>query len=374
MTTAPFHPSVAQLLPQTHDQTLRAIAVPPGHDPIPLAVDDYSIRWDENRSPRVHATLVCAVPEDAAILDLLDPRSIVRIQVLVRYRLPDGTYDEHQVADLHLRTRRVKRPENVMTLTCASDEALLIDAAPAAPYYEGVLLHDSCVAYITQTIEQLAASTPIAAPTVEVSTGPGPAFTCDAFPTDFWGCIIDAADALDASLYDNGDRVFRLAPHRYTTAESALALTVGQNGTLITSDSGVDRDQWWNSVIVMWTWLNRTSPDTPDRIWAVSKIKAGPLAPATAGRRSFFEQRQGQVTAAIAERVAQTIMRRLLARARTYELEAIAAWWVRPEDTVTITLPTGNQERHLVASVTFRTGGLMSLKTRLPDNQTVIGE
>lgn len=373
MPTAPFDPEVEQLVKQTHEQTFEAVAVVAGTT-YDLDVVDYSVDWDENRTPRVSARLDCVVTDEAT-LAALDPRTSVRVKLTVGYRLPAGTYDKHQVADLHLRDRTVNRPDNTMTLTCASDDMLLVDAAPAAPFYEGFLLHDSAVGFIDQTIDQLLLGTPAYPPSF-VSTMPtdGGEFVAEAFPSDFWDVMIDAADAMDADLYDNGDRVFRLAPRRYLTAETAAQLSVGANATIIASTSGIDRDNWWNAATIFWTWSNRANPSLPDRTWGIAYVQSGPFAQASSGRREFVQRRDGQVSANTAQRVAVTVLRRLLARARTYRIDALAMWWLRPSDTVTIQLPTGTQERHLVASVVFRTGGTMQLTTRLPDDTSVIGE
>lgn len=372
MTTAPYAPEVAQLITSTHAQTFRAVAVV-GVDEHPLDVTDYTVSIDENRSPRWTADLTCALPAED-VLEALDPRTLVRVRLLAGYRLPSGTVDEQEVAELHLRERRVSRPENTLELTCASAEALLIDAAPSVPYYEGQLLHDSCVQFITQTIDQLLIGTPLADPDIIVTTEPGPEFVAEGFPTDYWNVIIDAADALDAAVYDAGDGTFRVAPRQYLTAESVLSLTVGQGGTITASEARLNRNEWWNGVTILWTWSNRAAPESPDRVWGQSFVVGGPFAPEAAGYRNFTQQRDGRVNTQTANRVANTLMRRLLARARTYTVEAVAAWWLRPEHTVTVQLPAGAQERHLVATVEFRTGGRMRVTTRLPDDQSVIGE
>jgi hypothetical protein len=373
MPTAPFDPEVEQLVTQTHYQDFTAVAVVAAVT-YPLEVTAYSVDWDGDRTPRVSARLDCVVP-DEAVLAALDPRTSVRVKVTVAYRLPSGVLDSHQVADLHLRDRTVNRPGNTMTLTCASDDMLLVDAAPSAAFYEGFLLHDSAVGFIDQTIDQLVLGTP-AAPATFVSTMPtdGGEFVAEAFPSDWWNVMVDAADAMDADLYDNGDRVFRLAPRRYLTSDSSAVLSVGANGSITESQSGVDRDRWYNAATLLWVWSNRANPLLPDRTWGIAYVDSGPFAAASSGRREFVQRRDGQVSAITAQRAAVTVLRRLLAKARTYRIDAVAMWWLRPSDTVTIQLPTGTQERHLVASVVFNTGGKMTVVTRLPDDTSVIGE
>lgn len=373
MTTAPFDPAVAQLVTFPHYETLSAVAVV-GVTQYPLDVQDYTIDLDEARSPRVRSTLVCAVPEAQATLDALDPRTLVKVRISVSYRLPSGTLDTQQLFELHLRDRTVRRPDNTMTLQLASKEALIVDAAQAfSPYKDGgVLLHDSCVAFISQTVSMLFLDTPMAADTIIVTTPAGPEFTYDAFPSDWWDGIRDALDLMDANLYDEGDGQLRLAPRRYVTADATVVLNVGETGTITGSETGVSRDEWANDVQILWTWDNSANTALPDRRWGQAWVASGPFAQTSAGLKRVVENRSGRINVGLADPIARNVLRRLLARARTYQIDAVPAWWLRPEDTVTIQLPTGNQERHIVSSVTFtRTNG-MSVITRLPDNQSVI--
>lgn len=370
MSTAPFDPAVAQLITQTHEQTFSA-DVFIGAEVHDLDVEDWSIMLDEARSPRVDAELRIPVPDPGSPLDLmLDPRKLCRTRITIGYRLPSGEYDKHQLFQLHLRDRRDNMPDGSTLLTFASSEALLIDASPAAQFYEGVLLYDSCLAYITQQLQALVAGTPLDPLTIAATVPAGPEFTYDAFPSDFWSGIIDAADAIDASVYDIGDEVIRIEPRKYLTSQATLTLKDGTNGTVVTSEPSIDRDQFWNAVTILWVWSNRANTALPDRVWGTTSVTSGPYTPALAGYRSFAEQRSGQVSATIAQRVAVTVQRRLLARARTCQLTAISAWWLRPEDTVTVQLRNGTQERHLVRSVQFNKGGTMDVVTRLPDNQS----
>ncbi|MBD3782442.1 MAG: hypothetical protein IE926_05710 [Micrococcales bacterium] len=372
MTTAPFDPAVAALASDSHTAVLTAVAVS-GATTVPLDVLDYSVAWDENRNPHTTASLDCAVPDQAA-LDLLDPRTMVRVKITVSYTLPSGHVDAQQVADLGLRSRRVSRPDNTLTLECASDEALVIDNSPDAPYFEGQSTFATPVAYVNSALTARLAGGPAASPTiVNRLTSSGGAFLVDSFPTDWWSTIVDALDALDADLYDPGDRTFYLEPRAYATAESVHVLTVGPRGNIVSSDAGVGREDWANAVTILWRWDNTSNPGQPDRTWGLANVTGGPWAPSVAGYKTYTETRPGKVNSTTATAVAQNVLRRVLARGRTYRIVAVAAWWVRAKDTVTIQLPTGDQERHLVAAVEFRGDGLMTLTTRQPDTLSTIG-
>lgn len=374
MTTSPFAPAVHALIRESHRQELTAAAHIPngsGYDTLALDVQDYSISWDEDSTPRVMANLQARVG-DQDTLDSLDPRTGARVIVTASYQLPDGSMDTHQVADLCLRSRRVSRPDNTMTLICASDEALYIDAAPSVHFFDGQTTHASAAAAVETWVAAMAAAGPASGDVVVTTNRDDGTFDADTFPTDKWNVCRDAADSIDADLFDNGDRVLRLAPRRYLVAASALALTVGVNGTIVTSEALLDREDWHNGVLILWEWENDGT--APNKRWGQAYVDTGPYRPAVAGDRIHAEQRDGWMSATRATTTATTVLRRHLARARTYTLETVSAWWVRPGDTVTVQLPTGDQERHLVSRITHTTGGAMRLTTRLPDNESTIGE
>src|SRR5690606_38071084 len=97
VSTAPFDPVVAQVLTTSHRQHITALVVPPTGDPFPLPVDGFNVSWDEDRSPRVIVEITTPATMTAAEYEILDPRRLVRLEVTVAYRLPDGTDDAHQV-------------------------------------------------------------------------------------------------------------------------------------------------------------------------------------------------------------------------------------------------------------------------------------
>ncbi|ARU53514.1 hypothetical protein CBR64_20880 [Cellulosimicrobium cellulans] len=74
-----------------------------------------------------------------------------------------------------------------------------------------------------------------------------------------------------------------------------------------------------------------------------------------------------------ASAVAAARVRRTISRGRQMSVEAAAAaYWLRPGHTITVQLPTGPQERHLVSSVTFDLpSGTMHVRTRVPVDVTI---
>lgn len=374
--TAPWPPEVAQLLAAPHSQGLTATAVPRDGAPFELTVEGYRVSMDEDRSPRVLVQLDCAALDSGEELERFDPRTGARVELSASYTLPSGAIETHQIADLGLRERVTERPANVMSLSCTSAESFYIEAGIDVPG-GGSQTWDSPQALIRFYLEEVyPAYGPLGGYGVLLDTttqGANP-YDADTSPADFWAMLTDAAEAIDADLYDPGDRLIRLAPRRYLTAQSVLNLSTGPGGTLTDSSATVSRESWANEVHVMWEWEG-----DPATAWrsARAQVSAGPYATYVlpqAPLRVLPVERRGYISQVHADRIAGVLLRRALSRARTYTLTAVSAWWVRPGDTITVQLPTGDQERHLVSSVEHTTGGRMQLTTRLPDTESTIGE
>lgn len=98
---------------------------------VPLSKRAGSVSLDARRRPHVQGTLVIAVPS-LATLAALDPRLSPppRVVIDVLATFPWGV--QHRVFDLTIRDRSVDLEAATVTLTLASDEALLSDYAPLA--------------------------------------------------------------------------------------------------------------------------------------------------------------------------------------------------------------------------------------------------
>ena len=136
----------------------------------------------------------------------------------------------------------------------------------------------------------------------------------------------------------------------------------------------IARDEdWANQVILRYKWTDAGGAD--HRIIGSRRVTSGPYAAVAPNIRAYLEDRDTPTTQAEADAAAAALVARTVTRGRALRIATIAAYWVRPGDTVgPITLPTGDPETHLVAAVAFnlRTG-LMNLATRLPDNTGTIG-
>lgn len=368
-----FAPEVAQLITRTHEQRVTITADVAGPATLTLDVLDYDLDWDETRTPRVQGSVDVAVPETQATLDLLDPRTLVKVHVIAAYRLLSGVWDEHEVAQVYLRQRRVTRSESgaVLRLDLASAESLLIDGLGENPTAgDATYTATDLTAATRQLVTDCFAGTPLAGmPTDGVVTSPPLTIPTAPHP---WDAISDQAEQYDVNIYDNGTGRFTVARRRTTVADAVLSLSVGANGTIIESTSGVTRDDWANWVAVSYLWTTAAGAQLTDGGYA--NVTAGPFAVANAAYKILTVTKNMKGDNASGNRLARTTLRRMLARSRSYSVTSVPAWWVRPEDTVTLQLPLGSQERHLVSRVGFRPGA-MTIETRLPDtSSTITGE
>lgn len=377
MTTAPFDSSVAQLLAQTHEQTLRCeLALGTGQT---IQLDppvDYSIDWDETRSPYVQASFDFPVPATQEILDQIDPRLLLWLSVYVAYRLPSGDYDEQLMARLNVRERKLRRSDDnnaVMTLDCASAELLLIESGgPNVTAGDSVATYSNLKAAVTTFVTDLFAGTPLS---TIITTGPTSTTGSVDVPLrpNPWDALSDLADQYDHNIYDPGfGSQFVVEPRVVNVGDVRHTLTVGANGTVMGSATGITRDDWANWVVVTYEWT--TAAGVAQVAGGNAFLTGGPYGTSTSGYKILVDNsRQFKGSTAAGNRAAATILRRMLARSRSYVIDAVPAWWLRPGHTIALQLPLGNQERHLLSRVSFAPGR-MQLETRLPDTASIIGE
>lgn len=377
MSTAPYPAAVEQLLSQSHAQRVTARAVI-GAQTIALDVIDYTVDASEQRTPRVEATLTCAVPDEATIA-LLDPRTSVRIIIAAAYRLTSGVWAEADIANLILRRRSISRPDNTMALYAQGLESIIIEQSANTHAADDPAEDHSPISVPSGSDRariMLAAyldGTPYAATTITDTARTG-ATLWPGNGADLWDDIESIGEQQGFEVYDQGDNTLRIARRPETvTSDPAAALTVGATGTITGSDAVVDRDDWANFVVLRYRTVALTT-GVVSYVYGTARVTAGPYSWAAAGVRSMIVDRIGKPSLAAANAAAAALLQRVLARGRGYTLTAISAWWIVPGATVTVQLPTGTQERHIVASVTHTTGGTMTVVTRLPDTVSTIGE
>ena len=322
------------------------------------------LAWDETRAPRVSAALTGPIPDSQALLDAIDPRKAARVVIATGYRLPNGHPDVHTLADLGLRRRPVVRPDDTLALSAQSDEAIVIDQAPA----NLTNLTGTPQALIRQLVDGC-----FAAPrTWTDTTVPAAAVTLEVVE-DRWTTVNDLADQIGARVYDDGLRGWFIAPAEDTPRRASASLKVGPGGTITGSTTELTRDDFYNRVFLDYQWQDPATRANK-RVISVRSVTSGPLAATAANTRTYYERRNTPTTQAAADAAATALLRRLATRGRSMDLEAPAYHWLRPGQTVTAQLPLGAQERHLIQAVTYTLDtGRMAVTTRLPDPSMTIG-
>lgn len=363
-----FSDDIAAIVSQPHGQTFSAVAILADATRVNLDVEAGTVGWDETRAPRVGTNLTCKIPDDIDVLTAIDPRLGVRLELTAGYVRPGGSKESAVIANLGLRKRNVRRNENEssMILEASSDEALVIDNSEV---YGGTVSGSSVPLAMQALVNQ--ALNPD--PTSFTITHTDKTATSEVDIADRWQTIDDLADQIEADIYDDGLRNWYITPRPVKASTSVAALKVGENGTILDSDSMLERDNWANQVKLRYKW---TDASNVDHTVIGTATATGTFAPsATIPTRLFTQDRESPTTTTKANQSAAALLKRYLARGRSYALTSVAMWWVRPGDTVTVQLPTGDQERHLVASVSFNPRDFtMNVVTRLPDGISVIGE
>lgn len=369
MSTAPYAPAVAGLLAGSHGQRLRVQATHPSWAvPVALEAERCQLGWDARRAPRVSCAVDARVPLAQATLDALDPRTGVRLQVRAGYVLPGGAEDVQLVADLGLRSRTVDRPGNMVRLTAASDEALVLDARAATAYTPpGATVAAAVLGLLTAALP----SAPVVATSTLPATAPGVVPVVDV-GGDYWSAVDDLLDRVDGDAYDDGLRRWHLVPRPSTVGESAAVLRVGPGGTVTASTVGLSReDEWANAVALTYRWRPVGASDDTT-VHGLASATAGPYAVAAAGRRTFTQVRELATTQGEASAAARAVLVRRLAAGRTFRVRTVAPWWLRPGHTVTLQLPTGAQERLLVVAVLYDAAGWADVDLTLPDTASTL--
>lgn len=367
-TTFPFAEDTPDLLDRTLTHTAAVRVSLPSGEVIPLDLEGGRLSYDETRSPRVEAVVDVTVPTDAALLGRIDARTGARLEVDCGYVRPGGVQDVHNLAYLGLRSRKVPRPGDVMQLVGRSDEALVIDSGPDVG---AAVTGSSVVDAMDKLIWQI---DPLA--NISVTSSPGPAVAAEVYE-DRWDYLAALADRIGAQVYHDGKAIWNIAPVPVITAP-AYALSVGDGGTITESDAGLGRDgdsessAWANVVYLVHEWVDGSN--VPRKIVSKRRIQSGPYAAVQGNTKVLEIKRSSSISQANADAAAAALVARTVTRGRTFTVTAPSAYWLRPGHTITVTLPTGPTESHLVVSVEFDLkSGLMNITTRLPDNTGTIG-
>lgn len=335
----------------------------PIYNPTKLDLVNATINYDENRAPLVSLNGSMQVPTDTT-LDFLDPRKNVRLFVLAGYVYDDGRRDIQKVCELGLRERIVRRPQNDMVLAAASDEMRVQDAVSTETYTFSS--NDDGGTAIRHLIQDALGDVPVQVTvTRRAFVDPGDNLILEPGGS-IWDMIQTIADRIGAWVYHDGLGVFHVVAQPTASGSAEATLRVGDGGTIKGSESVLGSEAFANFVMVEYT-----GGDLPVRGWA--EVKEGDYGTTAIGRRAKVVKLETTGTVAQAEGAATAMLWRAMSRGRSMSLEvAQAMYWLRPGHTATVQLPTGPQERHLVASVEFDIPiGTMNIKTRQPENVAI---
>ena len=360
--TAPYAPAAAEWITGDlfHEVTATAVLVP--FDARELDLEDIRITLAEDWSPQIQADFEIPAGYDNDLFEMLDPQKRVKILIDAGYTYPDGTRDVHQLAELYLLTRPVRRPDNSISLTAASGEAMT-QFAKLDPWTAWVPDRSGLTEFVTWAATY---GMYPEAPVIEsvLGSGFGAAALAD-LPVeagmDLWSLIAEAAARTGAWVYADGNRwIITRSPSMAAT--SAHVLATGPAGTVFSSEAQLSREGFANSSLIAYRWKTGT---TDHLINGYARVSGGPYAPESAGRMGDAIERPGPITQAAANQAAAARLGNLATRGRSLLIEAHAAYWLRPSNTITVQLPTGPPETVLIRSITFAPlAGTMNITTR----------
>lgn len=379
--TGPYRAEIVELIAEPIRHEVTVTAEPRTGSAFELDVDtdsaDLSITFSEDWAPFAQVSATAAIPE-AAQLDRLDARTGCRITIGAGYVYADGTREVFPLADVGLRTRPVKRPSNTLGITASSNEARAQDYRFAwNPSMDRAGVNEAARALFDTAfgIGQYTLVSDLPAKAEAASLAEYDVKLAD----DLWSGLDDLAGRTGTRIYCDEAGIWRITERRSAAGTIAHELADGAHGTLIESDADLSREGWYNSVVLVYRWTEELpdgtntdgTPKTKDKAYiryGRASVKTGEFDVSAIGRKTYFEEFEGRrISEATANKVAAAKLRNLVTRGRSYNVTAVAAYWLRPGMTVSLKLPTGEPDRHLIQSITFRPlEGTMQITTRQP--------
>lgn len=243
-----------------------------GYPDAALRIDGGTIALDAGRSPHVVATSVtCHFPNPADIT-LLDPRTSPRVRIDVVARL--GAQLQARTFDLGVRRRPVPIQGGAMSLTLASDEALLMDWAPLADIDLSALDGRALVNAVLATVISGAALLPGEDFTISLEA---------AEEARIWKAGVSAWDFLKPLVQAAGLRLVCDGERQWTLrAEDYLAggmLNIQYGVNLRGGEDLIDRDSlaWYDAAIAIYRWTDGAG-DRQERVDSYSETGSYTLA------------------------------------------------------------------------------------------------
>lgn len=364
----PFNPDAVAKIAESTRHYYKVVAYPIDGDAVELEVFGMIIGFEEDRAPHISARITCGIPESQEVIDSLDGRKGTRVSIELGYDLDNGKADAQIVADLMVGTNTLKLDAKgaEMELTAFSDE-LRVQGQE--------ILGDE---KINKTgIEPLVTS---------ILTGTqfiGEKFIGSDFPDNYgaaeltemdtiepgdnaWDIIQEAGERTNTWIYCPMGRDWLIVPRPEIVSTPHHTLEDGENGTIISATKKTDRKDFFNMVILNYTWRNPPAVNE-FKLTGSAFISHGEFNVAKVGAKVHREDIRKKVTKAQAHAAAKSILARKLSKGHTYDVTALALYSLRPGHTVRLKLFNADQLL-LVQSVSFSPEvGLMDLVLRKPE-------
>lgn len=381
-----FPADASQRLTQSLQHTFRAVAHPLNYPSFELdVIGSPSITFDEGWSPHIQANLTCAVPEDQDRLDSLDARLGVRVQIFTGYRYGHEDEAEELLADLHLRSRSVSRPENTMSLFLNSDEALMqdfvmiggetirtsgiVDLVEDAVKYTSAALFSTTLnsdfdeGEFAEMLQGTDEADPVFGTVITIRPELG---------STAWSLVEDAANRCNVWIYCPNGVDWRITRRPEIASEAHHLMAVGESGTALSSEVGLGREQFYNGVLLDYFYYNPgTLKWTAGRL-GTAFVTGGTFSIGQIGQKTFYKKMDIPATQRQADAAAKGMLARLLTKGHQYTVTGVALYTLRPGHTVELQLVTGSPVKLLVKAVTFDpANGLMTVQLRKPEHSTI---
>lgn len=308
---------------------------------VALRLKSATITLDEEWTPYVQATLLCAVPLDYR---LIDPRLAHRATLTIRKLTPANIVLTTKTFDLQIRTRDVDRTAGEMTLTLESDESQLQDwKRPGAPASTTTgTIQDYVAARITTsipgaTILQVGATTALPSPYI---WNPG---------VSAWETCDGLVKLAGLRLWSESGKAFTLAPA--PALVGGIINLSGEDDVTLASDKltrdGSDPTSYADHVVVEYRYTDTTV--TPN----IQRTQYDSAGPQTDPRKTIFV-RFAETRPPAAGGAAAAIRARALTRGRNVQVTAISNYDATPGKTVNIALLGEALITKVIRSVSFR--------------------
>lgn len=344
---APWPPQAAAYVAAANYQVTYAahVLIYPGAVHVTATTLELTVDWQARRTPYVKAQAVVGWPAPGKLASF-DPRTTdLRLAVLVGYKvLTTGIIEQYEVARLRVTDVDVDYTARKITLDAVSDDGLL---GPNAILTERTPGSGSTYVAAIQTL--VADAFPGEVLTWSLADGAAnatfPASDKCLIGDDLYDTLIEYCDAAKLELRHDGLGVWRL--DRPTVVPGGTLdgnLTVGRNGTITGLRVRRSRAETPTDVLVRWDYQatgagttavgygRATTGNTPRTVIVSRRTKKPPAEPGA---------------------VASKILARGLKRGDAYEVTSAPMLWLRPRDTVNLTVPGGSTIRGIVERVSL---------------------